>query len=237
MGCCRIAAFRAEGTISEAAKNGGGLVPWSRMQDCKGRRRSAIAGLVVGVLASMGCTGSGGPSGAEDESTTGSLGSSTGGPSSSGGEPGPPVPLVKAEAWELDAADDDPFADHRPMYVQCEIGWDVETGLLEINTDLCLYGAFVQPSLVPIHAGDELELVLLYDALYSTEGETVAHVAVALGSEIAWETELPIPSEAGQARPTWTATADLQVGSPIHLHLHNHGTNNYRLVALTVAER
>jgi hypothetical protein len=205
------------------------------MQDTKGRRRSAIAGLVVGALC-LGCTGSGPPSGAEDESTTGSMGSSTG--SSGDGEPGLPVPLVRAEAWDLDAAADDPFADHRPAFVQCEIGWDVETGLFEVDTELCLYGAFVQASLVPIHAGDELELVLLHDALYSDdEGDTVAHVALALGSEIAWETELPIPSEASQVRPTWTATADLEVGSPIHFHVHNHGTNNYRLVALTVAER
>ena len=207
------------------------------MRDGKGRRRGAIEGLFVGVLASAGCLGEDPPSGSEDESTTGSIGSSSEAAGSSGGEPGLPVPLVRAEAWDLDAAADDPFADHRPDFVQCEIGWDVETGLFEINTELCLYGAFVQPSLAPIHAGDELELVLLHDALYSAEGEAVAHVAVALGSEIAWQTELPIPSEAGQVRETWTASADLEVGSPIHLHVHNHGTNNYRLVALTVAER
>jgi hypothetical protein len=29
----------------------------------------------------------------------------------------------------------------------------------------------------------------------------------------------------------------VEVGSPVHLHLHNHGTNNYRLVSLTVAAR
>lgn len=206
------------------------------MRDGKGRQ-GAIAGLFVGVLASAGCPGESPPGGAEDESTTGSIGSTSEDAGSSGGEPGLPVPLVRAEAWDLDAVADDPFADHRPDFVQCEIGWDVETGLFEINTELCLYGAFVQPSLAPIHAGDELEVVLLHDALYSEEGDAEAHVGVALGSEIAWQTELPIPSEAGQVRQTWTASADLQVGSPIHLHLHNHGTNNYRLVALTVAER
>jgi len=207
------------------------------MRDGKGRRRGAIAGLCVGMLVSAGCNGEGPPGVAEDESTTGSIGSSSDSAASSDGEPGPPVPLVWAESWVLDEAADDPFADHRPDFVQCEIGWDVETGLFEVNTELCLYGAFVQDSLAPIHAGDELELVLLHDALYSEDGDAVAHVAVAFGSEIVWETELPIPAEAGQLRPTWTASADLPVGSPIHLHVHNHGTNNYRLVQLTVAER
>ena len=143
---------------------------------------------------------------------------------------------VLPEAWDLDAAADDPFADHRPEYVQCEIGWEVETGVFEVDTELCRYGAFVQRSLAPIHAGDELELVLIHDALYFEEGEATAHVGVAIGSEIAWETELAIPGEANQLRPTWTAPADVQVGTPIHLHLHNHGTNNYRIVALTATE-
>lgn len=200
------------------------------------RGRSAVAGLVLGALASVGCTGEGTPADPEDGSSTGASGSSGTG-SSSGGEPGLPVPLQRPEAWELDAAADDPFADHRPQYVQCELGWDVETGIFEVSTELCLYGAFVQRSLAPIHAGDELEIVMLYDALYSEEGDATAHLGVAIGSEIAWETELPIPSEAGQIRQTWTASADLEVGSPVHFHVHNHGTNNYRLVGLTVAER
>jgi hypothetical protein len=201
------------------------------------RARATVWVLAGGAwaLASGGCTGSGAPADGGDESTTGSLGSTGETAASSGGEPGPPVPLVTPEAWEPTAAADDPFADHRPQYVQCELGWDVETGLFEVDTALCLYGAFTQATLAPIHAGDQLELVLLHDALYFEDGEATAHVAVVLGSEIAWETQLPIPSEAGQLRSSWTATEDLQIGSPVHFHLHNHGINNYRLVALTVA--
>lgn len=205
------------------------------MQGTKGR--GAVAGLVLGVLTSWGCTGDDAPAQPDDAGSTSASDSSGAASSSSGGEPGTPVSLVRPEAWELDAAADDPFADHRPMYVQCELGWEEETGLFEVDTGLCLHGAFVQPTLAPIHAGDELELVLLHDALYSEEGDTAAHVAVAFGSEIAWETEIPIPSEPGQLRPTWTATADLIVGTPVHFHVHNHGTNNYRLVSLTVTEQ
>lgn len=200
-----------------------------------GRGSGAVASAIVWALASGGCTGTSTPADGGDESTTGSMESSGSVAASSGGPPGPPVSLVTPEAWDLAAAADDPFADHRPEYVQCELGFDVETGVFEVDTALCLYGAFTQPTLAPIHAGDELELVLLHDPLYAEEGEATAHVAVALGSEIVWETELPIPSEAGQLRPTWTAARDVQIGSPVHLHVHNHGTNNYRLVALTVA--
>lgn len=197
----------------------------------------AVAGVVLGLFTSVGCTGEETPAEPDEGTSTSASGSSGEPGSSSGGEPGTPVSLVRPDFWELAAAADDPFADHRPMYVQCELGWEEETGLFEVDTGLCVYGAFVQSTLAPIHAGDELELVLLHDALYSEEGEAAAHVGLAFGSEIAWQTELPIPSEAGQARPTWTATTDLEVGTPVHFHVHNHGTNNYRLVALTVTEQ
>lgn len=199
-------------------------------------RAWVLVGAVTSVVA-MACASPQAPAEPEQEASTGAAGSSSGAESSGGGAPGPAVPLVRAETWALATAAEDPFVDHRPTYVQCEVGFDVETGLFEVSTELCLYGAFVQPSLAEIHAGDELEVVLLHDALYSAEGETVAHVAVALGSTVAWQVELPIPSEAGQVRQAWVAPDDVEIGSPVHFHLHNHGTNNYRLVSLTVAER
>ncbi len=186
--------------------------------------------------ATSGCGGTEGATGIVEEGSSESSGSSGGEASSGGVQAGPPVSLVRPEAWGLTEVEDDPFGDHRPTFVQCEIGWGVETGVFEVDTELCLYGAFVQPTLAPIHAGDELELLVLYDALYAEEPAT-AHVAVALGSKRAWETELPIPSEAGQLRPTWIATDDVEIGSPVHFHIHNHGINNYRFVALTVASR
>jgi hypothetical protein len=206
------------------------------MQDAGRGRRTAVGGL-IGLLVSSGCNETSAPAEPEDASTSETIGSSGMAETSDAGPPGQPVPLVRSLAWEVASAAEDPFADHRPSFVQCEIGWDVETGVFEVDTALCTYAAFVQPSLAPIHAGDLLELVLLHDDLYFAEGEAVAHVAVAFGSEVAWETELPIPSQAGQARPTWTAPADVEIGTPVHFHVHNHGTNNYRLVALTVAAR
>lgn len=145
----------------------------------------------------------------------------------------PRTSLVRAEAWELSSAEDDPFPAERPQVVQCELGWDVETGAFEVDTELCTYGSFTQGILAEIYEGDTIELVLLHDPLYAEE-EAVAHVALAFGDEIAWETEIPIPSEAGQLRPTWTAPADVAVNSPVIFHVHNHGTNNYRLIDLTV---
>lgn len=141
--------------------------------------------------------------------------------------------LVAPEAWAPTEAAEDPFADERPDPVECALGWAVETGAFEVDTELCLYGAFVQPSLAEIRAGETIELVVLHDALYASQPAT-AHLAIALGDRIAWETTLPIPSEPGLLRPSWTATADMAAGTAVHFHVHNHGTNNYRLIDLTV---
>lgn len=145
----------------------------------------------------------------------------------------PRASLVRAGGWDLTPVEDDPFPDERPTFVQCELGWDVETGAFEVSTDLCLYGSFSQGSLAEIYEGDTIELVILHDPLYADE-PAVAHLAVAFGDEIAWETEIPIPAEAGQLRPTWTAPHDILIGTEVTWHVHNHGTNNYRFIDLTV---
>ena len=116
--------------------------------------------------------------------------------------------------------------------MQCEIGWDVVTGVFEVNTTLCTYGPFVQPTVAPIEEGDEIELHVQYGELVA-DGSASAHIGVGFGTEIVWETQVPIPSEAGEVRETWVATADVEVGTPIHLHVHDQGAT-YRLVELTV---
>lgn len=189
--------------------------------------------LVLG--AAMGCPepdpGGSGSSGPELPKATDS---SSGGADPSGeADLGSMRSLVVPQAWQPTVAAEDPFAQERPSQVECALGWAVETGAFEVDTELCRYGAFSQPSRTRIHAGDTIELVMIHDALYAPQPAT-AHLAIALDDAIVWETELPIPSEPGLLRPSWTATADVARGTPVHYHVHNHGTNNYRLIDLTV---
>ncbi len=120
----------------------------------------------------------------------------------------------------------------RPDNVSCAAGWGEEEGLFEVDTDVCNYGAFVQPSLASIEPGDVLELVLVHDDLFA-DGPATAHMALAIEETIAWSEMRELPSPAEILRPTWVADASLPVGTNIFFHVHNHGANNYRLVALT----
>ena len=195
-----------------------------------------VTGVATIIVVSL-CAGGLGCRDAEPETEEGSTGVAGSSSSESSESTGTAVAmaqsLVRADSWEVDAAEDDPFPDERPELTMCEVGFDEETGAFEVATDLCRYGSFSQRTLAAIHEGDTLEFILIHDALYAEE-PAVAHVAITFGSEIAWETELAIPAEAAQIRPSWVAPADVAIGTDVHFHLHNHGVNNYRFIDLTV---
>ncbi len=145
--------------------------------------------------------------------------------------------VVAVDGWLLDESPPATLAADRPAAVECEFGWGVEDGVFEVDSGLCNWGAFVQPSLEPIGVGDEVEIVLLHDALYSEEEGAVAHLAVALGESLVWEQTLMIPAPPGFLRPAITVEAAFPEGTPVHLHAHNHGYNNYRVVDIIVTHR
>ena len=145
--------------------------------------------------------------------------------------PGSEGPLIDLGAWEV--ATDDPFPD-RPEDLDCSAGFGIEDGLFEVDTGLCPNAAFVQPSGVPVRVGDEIEVIVLHDALYSEEEGTDAHIGIAIGDAIAWETRIPIPAEPGFLRPKFASEVDAPRGTPVTLHIHNHGINSYRLLSATV---
>ncbi len=147
---------------------------------------------------------------------------------------GPAVSVVGIDGWQLEDAAADPWAAERPVDADCTLGWGAEDGVFEVDTQLCTFGTFVQGAQVDIAAGDELELVLIHDALYSPDEGALAHLAVAVAGQIAWETEIEIPALQNYLRPVFAAPVDAPAGTPIHFHVHNHGYNNYRVVDLTV---
>ncbi|MEM7160232.1 MAG: hypothetical protein AAF799_45760 [Myxococcota bacterium] len=198
-----------------------------------------LAAALMGPVACGGAeSGDSGAADGDDSTSTGVTPPSdeSSGEGSSGTQAGPPISLTLAGSWELDPAESDPFPDERPDWVQCEVGWDEEIGAFEVDTELCAYGAFVQRSQVPIFEGDELEIIVLHDALWAEE-PAEAHLALVFGDQLVWETRLQIPSEPAQIRESWTATADVPPATDVHWHVHNHGTNNYRLIDLTVSAR
>jgi hypothetical protein len=140
------------------------------------------------------------------------------------------VELVEPTVWQPLAAANDPFADHRPATVDCAfgLGWVVEPTGVEINTATCNYGALVQPSLQPVVRGAQLSLQLYHFDLVAAEPAT-AHVAVLIGEHKVFEREVAIPGKADVYEVDLVADFDAPAGTPVVLHLHNHGQNTWTL--------
>lgn len=141
--------------------------------------------------------------------------------------------LIDLGAFEKTTRSADPF-DDRPDDVVCEFGFGLEDGFFEVETDLCRYGAFSQPSRAPVRVGDTLSLLLLHENLVSDDPDAEVHVGIALGDTIVWETTIDIPTEAAFLDPQWVSTVDAPAGTPVHVHIHNHGINSYRVSDLSV---
>lgn len=143
--------------------------------------------------------------------------------------------LTSPMAWQPQAADDDPFADHRPADVMCPfgLGWLVELGGFEVNTGACNYGGFVQPSLRDIVRGAELRVGLYHFDLLAPEPAT-AHVAIQIGDRLIFEREVAIPGKADIVEVSLVADFDAPAGTPVVFHLHNHGQNTWALTDLKV---
>ncbi len=137
------------------------------------------------------------------------------------------TPLVHAGRWMTVDADADPWVDERPAVIECpEYAIEVEPGGLEIDTGDCDYATLQQPALSAIAAGDEVAFIFWHNAL-TAESEAVAHVALQIGPHLIWEITLPIPGPGGVHIPTMRAHFSAPVGTPVYLHLHNHGANTW----------
>ena len=101
-----------------------------------------------------------------------------------------------------------------------------------METDLCNYGSFSQPLLGPTSPGDRIEGVLWHLQLWAAE-EAEAHFVVQIGDTILLEERIPVPSEEAIYPIEWTASEALETGVPVRFHVHNHGTNSWRLGTLS----
>ncbi len=126
----------------------------------------------------------------------------------------------------------DPLWEHRPPDVDCPPAtWGAEAGAFEVQTGACAYAAFDQPLPVDIRAGDELEITVWHDLLDAAEPGN-GHVAVWLGETVLWEAEVHVPAASNTLSGRVRIAETPGPGARLGLHLHNHGFNSWRFVAI-----
>lgn len=142
------------------------------------------------------------------------------------------VPLALASDWRFEAALD-PLPEHQPELIDCPEGaFGEEGGIFEVQTGVCGYLLVYQETLAELSPGDLLSGSLWHQGLDASSPAT-AHAALSIGEDVVWEITADIPSEAEIWSFSVEASARYPEGSPLTLHLHNHGYNSWRLSELT----
>lgn len=144
------------------------------------------------------------------------------------------TPLTDSEAWAPTDSSQDPLVSHRPEQVDCEApGWSEELGAIEVDTGACNYLSLSQPALVELERGDELHASAWWQTLANVE-PAAGHLAIYAGTDLLWEEEIPIPGPADARELSIPARRNYPAGTPITLHLHNHGTNTWNFETISV---
>lgn len=147
-------------------------------------------------------------------------------------------PLVDNELWAMVPLADDPFAARLPTEVTCGAGgFSDEDGALEIDTGICNFITLRQTTLLAIEPCDTLRIVAWHLPLYAGKAGADAYMAVRVGDRNVFEREIPIPPAGTKEEsflPIWTATERVPKGTPVLVHVQNHGTNTWKLLSFTI---
>jgi hypothetical protein len=144
----------------------------------------------------------------------------------------PPMDLVEPDLWLVEPGAD-PMPTHAPAQVACAAGFGEEYGVFEVDTQSCNYGVFTQPLRTNVRAGDLVEFTVTHDDLIADE-PAVGHIAVAFADRVVFDAEVEIPHAYGIVTAEWIADVDVPADTRAVLHLHNHGFNQWRMVAIVV---
>ena len=147
------------------------------------------------------------------------------------------VSLVDHDLWELADAQD-PWPAHRPDPAECgALSWSAEDSggqeSLEVDTQDCDYLVVGQDSLGEGQAGDTLRFRLWHFDLFSFDAAQ-AHAAVMVDGEPLFEQTVPIPSDSEMLITELELEDALPAGVPVVFHLHNHGSNVWNLLEVSV---
>lgn len=148
-------------------------------------------------------------------------------------------PLSSWETLAAVEADRDPYSSHRPDSVDCNplTGWFVEgdgrDAELEIDTAHCNYAGLTQVTTNEVKAGEHITATLSFFELTSPVPAR-AHFAIhAAGMEL-FSREFELPGPADVIDLDIVAREAISEGTPLTIHLHNHGQNTWNLTSLWV---
>ena len=101
-----------------------------------------------------------------------------------------------------------------------------------MNTAKCGYVTATQRSLTHVRVGEEIALRVWHFELVGPDGAE-AHVVLRVGARDLLDETIAIPEPGALLSKRVIAGAPIPAGTPVMLHVHNHGANQYYLLELS----
>ena len=144
--------------------------------------------------------------------------------------------LIENDRWDYHDEVTDPFVEHRPETVDCNpLGVTNESGVLEVQTDVCKYASLKQGALLNIPSGTLVELLVYHSALFAIE-PAQGHVAVMSGDQLLMERWIEIPGEADVYALELQLEEPISMDETVTFHVHNHGANSWKLAHIRTTD-
>ena len=145
-----------------------------------------------------------------------------------------PLSLIDLNSWKIGSEIGDPYPEHIPEELDCPAtAFRVESEQLEVEMDLCNYAHVVFESNQNVDVGTTIEILILHTGLWAEQAAlahaVISHQDTENSSHILFEEEPAIPAQAEFFFHEIILEYPIAKGDLLHLHLHNHGSNDWRL--------
>lgn len=101
-----------------------------------------------------------------------------------------------------------------------------------MDTARCGYRTVTQPSSTEVRVGEEVIVRAWHFDLFGPTGAE-AHLVLRIGERDVIDAHIPIPASTTLLRERVLAEEPIPAGTPITLHVHNHGANEYYLLEVS----
>jgi hypothetical protein len=146
------------------------------------------------------------------------------------------VTLARFDGWKHGAGDADPYPLESRTPCPASQAF-VEDDLLELKTQSCNHITMTQPLQASVPAGAQVVASMSYTSLIDTglgepSGAGTAVIILDVGP-LRLTRAIDLPAMPAAFSLSATAETALPAGTPVYFHVHNHGSNSYRLYSLT----
>jgi hypothetical protein len=139
--------------------------------------------------------------------------------------------LLDHSLWKQVSRESDPYKSMAPNKPCNDVAYKLEDGVIEVETGICSFLTVSQPLKTALKQGDKLKLVFWH--LYLTAASSAeGYVGLSIGDTSIYVKKIPIPADPVVYEETITLKRDFPKGETLYFHIHNHGSNTWKLLSL-----